>query len=569
MNNIIKLSIIFSFAFLVMAALPTNAVNAYGTSGCGGCEGGGESDGGEKPDWPTTTPKPAECKFLEANKTQLPAGGGDVKLSWKAVNAKRVTLTGFGDVKAENTRTVFVKDDKTFTLTAHGANGNDDSCTVKIKVEEPKEVAVCKFLEANKTQLPAGGGDVTLTWKTVNAKNVSISGIGDVAAEGSKTVSVTSTKTFTLTAKGAGGNDACVVTIKVKDEPNDKPAVCEYLTANKTRVDEDGENVTLSWSTKNATSVSISGIGNVAKSGSKTVFVDSNTTFTLTAEGTDGDDTCAVTIKVDEDHEGPTPRCDYFRVDNDDDIEVGDRVTLEWETTNADDVRINQGIGSVSDDGSKSVTIDDEYTVFTLTARNLDEDEEDTCTVTVRADEDEEDDEDAPRCDLEVSKSRVNRGDRVTLSWETTDADRVRITDDRGNTIVNTTKSSLMDGEVDLIINQTTEFTLNARGDDGSRTCRVTVKTDDDIAVYEKRDQGYVIALTQVPYTGFEAGPTLTLIFYALLTLWALFTAYILVIKKGSILGYSLYKGAVANDTDLENRKKVEALVAKYTGRSW
>ena len=568
MNNIIKLSVIFSFAFLVLVAIPTNNVSAWGDSGCSGCGGGGEGGGGERSDWPTNPAKPAECKFLEANKTKLPTEGGDVKLSWKAVHAKKVTLTGFGEVKAENTKTVFVKGDKTFTLTAHGANGNDDSCTVKIKVENEKPAAVCKFLEASPTKVPAEGGEVTLTWKTVNAKNVSISGIGDVSAEGSKTVFVDSTKTFTLKAKGAGGDDACVVTVKVKDEPGDKPAVCEYLTANKTRVDENGENVTLSWSTKNATEVSISGIGNVAKSGSKTVFVDSNTTFTLIAEGQDGDDTCSVTIKVD-DHEGPAPRCDYFRVDNDDDIEVGDEVRLEWATTNADDVRITPDLGDVDEDGSEYVTIDDEYTVFTLTARNLDNDEEDTCTVTVRADEDEdEDDEDAPRCDLEVSNSRVNRGDRVTLSWETSDAERVRITDDRGNTIVNTTKSSLMDGEVDLIINQTTKFTLNARGDDGSRTCHVTVKTDDDIAVYEKRDQGYVIALTQVPYTGFEAGPTLTLIFYALLTLWALFTAYILVIKKGSILGFSLYKNAEVSDTDLENRKKVEALVAKYTGRN-
>ena len=429
---------------------------------------------------------------------------------------------------------------------------------------------MCKYLTADKTTVPAGGGNVKLSWATKNATSVAISGIGAVQNEGSKTVFVNNTKTFTLTAKGTGGNDSCAVTVKVQNEPVEKPAVCEFLVANKTWVKEGGENVTLSWATKNATSVSISGIGAVAKTGSKTVFVNSNRTYTLTAVGSEGNDTCGVTIKVKDTPNTPTPSCDYFRVENDDNIEVGDKVLLEWATTDADQVRISPDLGIVSNDGSEYVTIDDEYTVFTLTARNLDTDEEDTCTVTVRADEDEDEDEDedAPRCDLEVSKSRVNRGDRVTLSWETSDADRVRITDDHGKTIVNTTKSSLMDGEIDLIINETTEFTLNARGDGGSRNCRVTVKTD-DIAVYEKRDQGFVIALTQVPYTGFEAGPTLTLIFYALLTLWALFTAYVLVIKKGSILGFSFYKNAGITDTDLENRKKVEALVAKYTGRNW
>ncbi len=516
---------------------------------------------------PNTPKVPAVCKYLEANKTTVPAGGADVKLSWKAVNATKVTLTSFGEVKSENTRTVFVKEDKTFTLTAKGTGG-DDTCTVKIKVEEPKLDAVCKYLDANKTTLPAGGGDVKLSWKTVNAKNVSISGIGDVKDEGSVTVFVKNTKTFTLTAKGAGANDSCAVTIKVNDEPADKVAVCEFLTTNKTKVKEGGENVTLSWATKNATSVSISGIGDVAKSGTKTVFVDKDTTFTLKAKGTGGDDTCAVTITVKDEPNTPTPRCDYFRIDGDDDVEEGDTITLEWATTNANDVRITPDVGSVSNDGSEDVRVYDD-TTFTLRARNLDNGDEATCTVTVLVDEDEDedddDDEDAPRCELDASRTRVNRGDRITLSWETTDADRVRITDDRGNTIVNTTKSSLMYGEIDLIINQNTEFTLNARGDGGSRNCRVTVKTD-DLAVYEHRDQGYVIALTSVPYTGFEAGPFLTFVFYALLTLWAMFIAYVLVIKKGAILGFSLYKQGGVSETDLENRKKVEALVAKYSG---
>ncbi|MEX0912993.1 MAG: hypothetical protein WDZ56_00525, partial [Candidatus Paceibacterota bacterium] len=233
-------------------------------------------------------------------------------------------------------------------------------------------------------------------------------------------------------------------------------------------------------------------------------------------------------------------------------------------------VTIDPRPGSVSVNGSEQVTIYDDVTTFTLRARNLSENTESTCTVTVRIDKESEK---TPRCDLEVSKTRVNKGDKVTLSWDTNYADRVRIRDDRGNTIFDTNDYSsskrhqYLDGEIDVIINRTTEFTLNAIGDGGSRTCRVEVKTD-DLAVYEKRDQGYVIALTQVPYTGFEAGPFLTFLFYAMLTLWALFIAYVLVIKKGSILGFSLY-GAGQNagaTADAANRKKVEALVAKYSG---
>ena len=36
-----------------------------------------------------------------------------------------------------------------------------------------------------------------------------------------------------------------------------------------------------------------------------------------------------------------------------------------------------------------------------------------------------------------------------------------------------------------------------------------------------------------MPNTGFDAGPTLTAIFYIVLTLWGLFVAYVLVVKRG------------------------------------
>jgi len=373
-----------------------------------------------------------------------------------------------------------------------------------------------------------------------------------------------------LTAVGTGGNDTCTVTVTVEPQ-NEKPAQCLYLNANKTVVHPDGETVTLSWETKDASSVSINnGVGTVSANGSKNVFVDSNRTFTLTAVGATGNDTCAVTITT-KPVEHDAPRCEYLRV-SDDDVEEGDRVTLSWETTNADRVTISPNVGDVSDDGSTTVTVNDD-TTYTLRARNLDG-QEDTCTVTVRVDEDEDDDDRrTPRCDLEISKDRVKRGERVTLSWETTNVDDIRIRDDHGKTVFDTDNYSkserkrYFDGSIDIVINQSTEFTLTAGGvDGGSRTCRVDVDVD-DIAIYEKRDQGYVIALASVPYTGFEAGTFLTFLFYAILTLWALFVAYILVIKKGSILGFSLYgQQAGMSETDLENRKKVEALVAKYAG---
>lgn len=64
-------------------------------------------------------------------------------------------------------------------------------------------------------------------------------------------------------------------------------------------------------------------------------------------------------------------------------VDEGDRVTLEWDTTDAVRASINQGIGRVDEDGgTERVTIDDD-TTFRMTVEDEDGNEE-TCSVTVR-----------------------------------------------------------------------------------------------------------------------------------------------------------------------------------------
>lgn len=68
------------------------------------------------------------------------------------------------------------------------------------------------------TSLLSGGGSVTLSWTTTGADSVSIDqGVGAVspAASGSKTVNVTSSTTFTLTAKNAGGSVTATASVTV------------------------------------------------------------------------------------------------------------------------------------------------------------------------------------------------------------------------------------------------------------------------------------------------------------------------------------------------------------------
>ena len=59
------------------------------------------------------------------------------------------------------------------------------------------------------------GGSSTLTWKTTDASNVSIVGLGQVATSGTQTVSPTQTTSYHLIAQGDGGTADATATVTV------------------------------------------------------------------------------------------------------------------------------------------------------------------------------------------------------------------------------------------------------------------------------------------------------------------------------------------------------------------
>src|SRR6516225_5111778 len=73
-------------------------------------------------------------------------------------------------------------------------------------------------LSASPNELPQGQSAV-LTWSTENARRVSISGIGIVAATGSKTVRPQTSITYVLTASGPGGAKEASARITVTSPP--------------------------------------------------------------------------------------------------------------------------------------------------------------------------------------------------------------------------------------------------------------------------------------------------------------------------------------------------------------
>ena len=138
------------------------------------------------------------------------------------------------------------------------------------------------------------GRTVTLSWTSRNASSRSIQGIGSVSASGSTgTVASSSlgTSTYKMTVQGHGTTRSCSVQLLV--EPN--PATCTLSVSPE--VAQPGDQVTLSWTTSYASSVSLSTVGSVTASGSRAVTVPNGlgtTSYSLTA----ADKLCTVDVLV-------------------------------------------------------------------------------------------------------------------------------------------------------------------------------------------------------------------------------------------------------------------------------
>ncbi len=470
--------------------------------------------------------------------------GQSANLSWSTTNATAVTFNqGIGSVPVNGNRSVSPATTTVYTATVTGPGGTV-TCANTVTVTPvviPRPVCT---LDANPTSI-VRGQTATLSWTTQNATNVSIAGgaSSSEVASGSVIVSPTETRTYELIAVGTGGSVSCTRTITVR-EP-DPVLSCDAFTANPGALTSAGT-TTLTWATSNATAVSINnGVGSVGEDGSRDVYVSGNTTFTLTA--TRGSETRTCTVPVTVAPAAVVPRCDSFTV-SDSSVRRGDAVSLVWETTNATSVTINQGVGSVSPDGARTVTVEGD-TTYVLTAGSGTGTT--SCQVSVNIESSGGGGgggSSSPRCELTPSDKTVKSGEKVTLTWKNSRTDEILLEDERGNDLVDTRerdddRTYDEDGDsYDVRPTKTTEYKLTVWNGSKKRTCTTEV-TVENITVSSTRSNTPIVAgisLSRLPYTGFDAGPFLTAVFYTLLIVWAFVVAYFLVIRRESVLGVSL-----------------------------
>ena len=245
------------------------------------------------------TPQPRIRQFTATPMTV--AKGETVTLVWETEDADRVSIDAIGSVAPNGTATVTVNEATTYVLTAANDHG-EVSATAAVSVTEPRVEApqVIRFL-ATPAQVPSGG-TTTLVWEVRNSDDVTITEIGQVGSSGSSTVTVNETKTFTLTARNEAGEVNATAVVTVADST---PAKILDFKAMPAVAKEPGDPVVLSWSTENATQVSIVGIGDVAASGSVTVNPVVRTTYVLIAYGVNSEVSSEVTVTIENANRAP------------------------------------------------------------------------------------------------------------------------------------------------------------------------------------------------------------------------------------------------------------------------
>ena len=214
----------------------------------------------------------------------------------------------------------------------------------------------------------------------------------------------------------------------------------------------------MSYRVLNATSVTISGIGNVnPANGNLSVSPTATTTYVLTAKNDNSQESATATVTV-MNPQVQILTCTATPMN----IMQGESATLIFATVNATSVTIAPGVGSVGMSGSVVVS-PTATTTYTITAAGAAGTTNATCSVTVQVTPGT-----APRIiRFTANPSTIPQGATSTLVWQVENATTTTITPDLN--------SVPLIGTSDVKPQQTTTYTLTATNNFGSVSATATV----------------------------------------------------------------------------------------------
>ena len=250
--------------------------------------------------------------------------------------------------------------DYVFRLTVRNTDGQQASARTRVTTRSDARVQILFFIADPRT-IQAGQSS-TLSWRVLNADTVTITpGLGNVnPSNGTSSVSPIETTTYTLTARNAVSQESASTTVVVQ-RPEPTILACTATPMNITQ----GESATIVYQTQNATSVTITGLGNVAPSGSVVVTPSSTTSYTINASNQFAATSCSVTVQV---TPGAVPRIVRFTAAPMS-IQSGATSTLLFLVENAKSVTITPDVGKVDLAGTVDVK-PTQTTTYTITATN-------------------------------------------------------------------------------------------------------------------------------------------------------------------------------------------------------
>ncbi|MDW7773305.1 MAG: putative Ig domain-containing protein [Desulfobulbaceae bacterium] len=351
-----------------------------------------------------TTPAPPGASFYFSPGSITK--GQSTTLYWNSqCSTGRSIDHGIGEVPVSGSRVVTPISSGRYYLNAKNAGGSrKHSAYVSVYVppDHFKIDPLCNFNP---------GAPMTLSWQINNATDVYISpDVGAVEAAGTYVVYPAQSGSYTLTATVNGNSITRSVSFP------DLPTV--NISPNNSYAMDLGQTMTLRWWGYCADTVSINqGIGEVPLNGSMSITPETlPQTYTVTATNERGSRSRSVQLYQRLPLVNLSPYPSYG-------MDLGGSVTLNWSTSYADTISMNQEVGEIEPSGSLTVTPDVLPKTYTVTAAN-------TAGSTVRSVKLYQL---PPSGSLSADPTILKVGNSTTLTWTSSRADTCSITPDIGS----------------------------------------------------------------------------------------------------------------------------------------
>ena len=382
--------------------------------------------------------------------------GETLTFSWTQISGPQVVISN--PTAAIATFPALGGQTYSFRLTVKNTDGLTGSASTTVSVVSPTAVNIQLFQASPSTIQP--GGTSTLSWIIQGATSATISPApGSVnASQGSAQVSPAATTTYTLTATGPGGTANATVVVTVGSGNALLPQIIMY-TGSPLSVTSGGMS-TLNWTTQNATSVTISGLGSEPVNGSvSTPALTATTQFVLTATGAGGATvSAALTIQV---TPASVPQVVVFTA-SPQTINAGQTSSLCWQVVGATSISISNGVGSNLAANACQTVSPQTTTTYVLTATNAAGQIQASQTVNVGS--------------TQILSFTANpefvpmQGNPVTLSWTTTNATSVALV---GGDMLTSPTNLPVNGSFTVVPMDNVVYTLIAYGPGGASVSAV------------------------------------------------------------------------------------------------